>query len=77
MNINALKDLISSPGWDDLISKLMERRNKAVRDLIQAPDWETARGKQILIQEIDFILKFPHDVIQEAKIKETDHAKSQ
>lgn len=72
--ISALKDLISSPGWDVLKEKLLLRRDQALRDLTKARDFELVKTLQMKIAEIDFILKFPHDVLQEVKLKESQDA---
>ena len=65
-----LEDLLASPGWEIIQLKLLDRRDAFARELLYASTFEKMTFLQAQIREIDFLLKYPHDVIQAEKHKE-------
>lgn len=67
-----LKDLISSAGWEQLKERLELRRQSALKNLVTAQDYLSCARYQAQIKEIEALIQFPHEMIQEYKRKE-DH----
>lgn len=69
-----MKDLISSPGWEELRERLNLRKEAAIKNLVTAGDFISCARFQSQVKEIEALLNFPHQVIQEIRRKEGSNA---
>lgn len=65
-----MKDLISSPAWEELKERLYLRREAALKNLVTAGDYVSCAKFQSQVKEIEALINFPHQVIQEHKRKD-------
>jgi hypothetical protein len=70
-----LKELINSQGWYILKEKLLAKRQAAMNELITETDPYKITQRQIQIQELDFLMKLPKQLILENQTKEKTHGR--
>ena len=64
----AMDDLTRSWAWEVLKGELLKRRQGAINCLLTAKEYDKLKYAQLQVQEIDFLLKLPHQLtVQEEK----------
>ena len=64
---NQIGQLLQSAGWKVIENEVMERKAKLTEMLIHADEHKTIRELQANIRGIEFLLKFPIDMLETAK----------
>lgn len=59
-----VRDMFRSEGWKILYKKLLERRTMAINSLITLSDLDKIHRNQMMISEIDFLLKLPQQLMK-------------